>query len=301
MKKAESAWLILTNKCNMKCSYCWLPRYSREKQESIMSYETLEKAIYFLRNNCDEGVSICLFGGEPLLEYKSIRKIIDKFPYLNYSIYTNTTLFNDDIIDFFYKHRDFIKIVLSIDGSPEANEKYRGRKYSIEHIKKIYNKFSNVVTRITLIDADNYYDNFKYLYDLGAKKIDTHVPHFIKLSENYFNTLKKQLEKVKSDFPEDVLITRSLTATKEQLSTRFCSCGEEQVIVAPNGDIHPCDLFYWTGKSKIGSVYSGYDDEALTSFLAEKKENSKCIHTSCYAEQLFYKDIALHNFKTIKC
>ncbi len=67
---ARSRWprlrkleLILTEDCNLRCSYCWVP-----KKPISMSPDIAHQAVDFLlaESGGEEQVSITLFGGEPL-------------------------------------------------------------------------------------------------------------------------------------------------------------------------------------------------------------------------------------------
>ncbi|MCI8872690.1 MAG: radical SAM protein [Lachnospiraceae bacterium] len=175
-RKVSKILLQLTQKCNLRCHYCV---YSEEKNlgtrshsNKNMSYETAKKAIDFYMNHsvdCEEKV-IGFYGGEPLLQFDLIKRIID---YCNktfrghrilYTITTNGTLLTDEIIDFLVKNR--VSITVSLDGPKEIHDK--NRKYInnegsydtvMKNLKKLKTKCDNEkqCSVNMVIDTDNEY------------------------------------------------------------------------------------------------------------------------------------------------
>lgn len=281
-KVLNAAWLLLTNQCNLKCKYCWVTKYGNRNKIETMSKEVIDKSLDFLHENAEEGVSITLFGGEPLLEYDSIKYIMDKYPSLNYVIYTNATLLDNKKLEFFYNKRDFIKIILSIDGTQEAQMKGRGCFYNEDIVSNIFKSFSTSEARMTLYDASTCYDGVKKLYTLGAKKIEVNVPYFIKLDENYYNTLSSEREKIHREY-----CLNSITRISDHTIESVCNASEDYVAIAPNGDIYPCDIFYWLNKDKIGNIYDGINREFKCSFLERSKIKTDR-ESTCIAERMYY-------------
>lgn len=73
--------LLLTNKCNIKCDHCWLD--SGPKRNEEMKYDEAERYI----DQIDEINSIkwiSFTGGEPLLRYKELLKLVKYASYKNF-------------------------------------------------------------------------------------------------------------------------------------------------------------------------------------------------------------------------
>ena len=115
--------LNLTFNCNLACPYCFVRRKgSHDRMDAV----TAQKAIDLLLDRAVvPDVTITLIGGEPLLEFKLIKQIV---PYgieaarrrnlhINWTITTNGTLLDEQILKYFAEHQ--IYILLSIDGWPE--------------------------------------------------------------------------------------------------------------------------------------------------------------------------------------
>ena len=198
-KKLNSAWLLVTNNCNLKCKYCWRTQLYKEDITKDMSIETADKAMEFIQKNGEEGAAITFFGGEPLLNFDLIKYIMQKYPTLNYTIYTNSTLLSDEIINWLHKRRDFIRIVLSIDGKEETNIASRGATYDEKMVSRVLTEFLEGSVRMTVADPTCCYEDALRLRSLGAKLIDINIPRFMKLSPEYHETLEKQIQKIKED------------------------------------------------------------------------------------------------------
>lgn len=138
----SSAFLNVTQKCNLACKYCFVCQQPKE-----ITYEVAQDAAKFLaRNALESGVtpSINFFGGEPMLRYKDIIKPLtewirdvygDKF---ELSLTTNGTLLTEEIMEFFDKNN--IGMLFSIDGdkkTQDENRPYHNGKGSFESLEPV--------------------------------------------------------------------------------------------------------------------------------------------------------------------
>ncbi len=126
--------LITTYDCNFKCTYCY---YGDHKPIKSYIQDNLIKPITRfindrLKNNENiDRINIEFYGGEPLLNYKYIIKFIDFFEKhvsrevsLSYSITTNGSILNNDIINLF-SLSNFNEIQITIDGPPSIHDRFR--------------------------------------------------------------------------------------------------------------------------------------------------------------------------------
>ncbi|MCI9174751.1 MAG: radical SAM protein [Lachnospiraceae bacterium] len=175
-RKVSKILLQLTQRCNLRCLYCV---YSEEKNfgtrshsNKDMSYETAKKAIDFYMEHsvdCEEKV-IGFYGGEPLLKFDLIKKMIE---YCNktfrgnsivYTITTNGTLLTDEIMDFLI--RNHVYITISLDGPKAIHDKNRklideSGSYDIviKNLEKLKHKCENKMQYAVnmVVDPDNDY------------------------------------------------------------------------------------------------------------------------------------------------
>lgn len=129
--------LGLTERCNLDCSYCcYSGRFEGQRTHGnrVMSLETAKKAIRQLLDQqpARKGRSpITFYGGEPLLEFDLLRQCVEfaeqdaaeRGKQVRFSITTNGTLMNDEVVDFLVEH-DFL-VLVSLDGCREAHDRYR--------------------------------------------------------------------------------------------------------------------------------------------------------------------------------
>ncbi len=116
-------WLILfdpTSACNMHCIGCWSGTYGHKHS---LSFEDMDKII---TEGKELGVYLYMMtGGEPLVKKKEILKLAEKHNDVELSIYTNSTLIDEEFC------REVVRLgnitfQLSIEGTPETNDSRRG-------------------------------------------------------------------------------------------------------------------------------------------------------------------------------
>ena len=157
-KKYRTLSLVITRNCNLNCSYCYEKHNLRDSR--TMDLKVAKKAITNFMNIGDEAdiFIIDLFGGEPLLGFSLIKKIIEwchkKKWNKNYyfMISTNGTLLNDEMKDFFARHNKHVILGLSIDGNREAHNINRNNSYDLiyPHIEFFKKNWPNQPSKMTI-------------------------------------------------------------------------------------------------------------------------------------------------------
>lgn len=162
--------VFTTGKCNLKCEYC-----GGSFPSSVVPWNVkydIEELKRFLDSDPDP--IICFYGGEPLLNVKFIRKVMDKISECKFVIQTNGTLIKQ--LDPQYWIR-FEAILLSIDGRMSITDYYRGNG--------IYNKVlaaarwlrsigfrGDLIARMTVTEMSDIYVDVTHLLKL---KLFDHV------------------------------------------------------------------------------------------------------------------------------
>lgn len=140
--KVESAYFMLTKRCNLKCIHCSVSASSEEKD--ILSLEDITVILNNLEKLNPE--NIVFTGGEPLLisELEQVLILSKKLmPNTNLILSTNGTLFNEGNI---HLAKYFNKIDISIDGVDEETcSEVRGNG--------IFNK---VINNIRLLQSNGF-------------------------------------------------------------------------------------------------------------------------------------------------
>ena len=131
-QELQSIILMAIQDCNLNCKYCY-GEGGQFKDKGIMGIDTAKRAVDFLIDNCGnrKNVNIIFFGGEPLLNLKLIKAIVDyakeveqkRDIHFGMSITTNATLLNKEVQE--YLEDNNISIKISIDGPKEVNDNMR--------------------------------------------------------------------------------------------------------------------------------------------------------------------------------
>ncbi|GEM_PF-614978 len=134
MTNALSIEIFITNRCSMDCSYCSSRYMIHEKDARRLSFEQLKVAFDaldrdpYIKKHFGGKVHVDLTGGEPLIEYETIKQIVAyvranlKLEY-EFELETNGTLLTEERIKYLIDNK--IEIRLSLDGYKAQNDKHR--------------------------------------------------------------------------------------------------------------------------------------------------------------------------------
>ncbi|MDR1553023.1 MAG: radical SAM protein [Prevotellaceae bacterium] len=165
-----------TNECNFRCPYC----FEENKKSVTMTDKTVDDLIAFVASHKNaKTMGITWYGGEPLLAFDRIKKILEKLKSLPveltyHGIVTNGYYFTDEVIDFFNEnHLDHIQI--TFDGSKERHNKLRRDKDTRQGsydlilanadriLERMPKTFLSVRVNIDKTNSDDYIETAKYL------------------------------------------------------------------------------------------------------------------------------------------
>ena len=185
--------LIVTNKCNFNCKYCFVDNMYNSKERSEIQHspsnmqmsmqvakKSIDNLLTILKKNKTKFLNIEFFGGEPLMNWPIIEFVLKTFKNGNpnevkilYSITTNGSLITEKMARLFKKFG--VTVTVSFD-APSKIEKsiiknVKGGelvKKNLEILKKEKNwvTFNSVISKetihdfdgIKLVDAAKYYN-----------------------------------------------------------------------------------------------------------------------------------------------
>ncbi len=166
--KATHAEIEITNRCNLKCDYCYAEANSSNLE--LNNDEWLE----ILLNMYDKGLrAITISGGEPFIRnnfLELIEKLSSKFII---SIYSNGFFITDKVASIL-KDYNIRAIQISLDSyTPEHHDSIRGNGSHAKAIKAIKHLTSyNIPVQISTVITKNNFNQLnaiqKYCYDIGA-------------------------------------------------------------------------------------------------------------------------------------
>lgn len=123
--------VVPTLRCNSSCRYCQVSRKDVNAEKCDMDKTTAKKVVNTIFKSPSPYIKIEFQGGEPLLNFKIIKYIVEyaewrnlfKKKALEFVICTNLTLITEDMLKFLKKHR--VSISTSLDGPKDLHNKNR--------------------------------------------------------------------------------------------------------------------------------------------------------------------------------
>lgn len=260
-----------------------------------MDEDLAAKAVaFFLKHSGESDVlSISFWGGEPLLRFDLIRKIVRMAEreaakinkQVRFSLPTNTTLLTHDMLDFFKRHN--LRLSLSVDGnaSSQALRKTRDGKNSFTRVrdtlKLIKNAFKGdlpyIRKTVSVKTVADLYDDICYFLDQGFtyfaispvmeeiwKPADMQIyrQQHLKLADLWMERLRSDAPLIIRSLDEMFTIRQGIRqGLQKQDRQFFCGAGNQMIAVDIYGDIYPCHRFVFFDKDlrqeRLGSILSG--------------------------------------------
>ncbi len=273
----KTVCLVLNNSCNLCCSYCYANSGTYNLAIKKMSLRTAKKAIEIVANSIlqhnDNKMTIAFFGGEPLINFDLIKKIVNYIKnnyqnfFVKYQITTNGTLITKTIANFLEKNN--FDIMLSIDGNKKLHDfcrKYKNGRGTfddiIKNLKNIKNK-NLINARITVTNTnpriDNYIDD---ILALGIRRITFAADYSINAIalKKYIQSLKRLIQKYEKDIRNGFLyditnLTKVICSIV--LHSKYkthCNAGISYLTVSPEGNYYRCPRFIGNKDFYMGNV-----------------------------------------------
>lgn len=258
--KFISPWIHTTEKCNLKCHYCYVQGKETMPQDV---YAALHKLLLEMPT---ENRHLRFAGGEPLLVFNKWVNFAARM--LEHSGTTVEVLTNLNVVprDFWaFAEKENVNISVSIDNGKEV--KVLDRKIA-EKAKRLRNPW--IMTTITKENVGNlealaaFIGINNYGWCLTTDYFERALPHWEDLAVTILKVLKI-LKEFNYDFTK---ITFNNASVKSGFSG--CKIGNEMFTVACNGDIYKCQTLINQG-TKIGDVFNGYKRKSICERVLCKK------------------------------
>ncbi|TET38516.1 MAG: radical SAM protein [Planctomycetota bacterium] len=294
--------LHMTNKCNLACDYCYVPKNTNEMNEEI-----IEQSIRYAMSDGSPTISIVFFGGEPLMEKpliehaigicRSIEKKGRHFFHLKIS--TNGTLLDEETLKFL--KREQVLLSISMDGNRSAHDTHRkfpdgnGSFDLVDEKASLaleYHPYATALSVITPQNAGYVCESSEYLLNKGFKYIIS-APDFDSVwDEKSMSVLERQYRKLSKIYIEKTRDKKDfyLAPFEEKLASHICGpykkyerceLGIKNVSIAPDGSIFPCIQFVYEdpGRWCIGDVWKGIDTAKREAIYTESEEEKESCTT----------------------
>lgn len=306
-----SAYLILTENCNLRCTYCF-ERNSRAVTQ-YMPEETAYKVVDKLFENVEKlieannikresmHVGITFFGGEPCLCPEMMARVLrygvnlskEKDIRITFSIITNGTIYNEKLEAFMEEWIELtngnISIQLSIDGTPDIQDANRPCAISTQKSSELIE--ANVV-KFKKFYADHNIDLQKL--QLHAVISKSSLPTLFESFRYFYETLKIYESKFawviedKWDDDDIAILDRELgnivnylipiTTNIDRFPLKHfdrcsgCSAGKQLVCVDTEGNIYPCHRFFFFARENKDLIFGNINDSELDLENAESRK-----------------------------
>ena len=304
--------LHVSHDCNLRCKYCFASTGDFGTGRKIMDFETARRAIDWVveRSGKRRNIEVDFFGGEPLMAMETVKKTVEYARSLEkehgkvfrFTITTNGVLLNDENID--YINREMSNVVLSLDGRPQVNDHMRPTVNGKGSYEVIVPKFQKLVAgrgskdyyvRGTFTRENlDFANDVMHLASLGFRHVS--VEPASGPLDDPFAIKEEDLPVVKAEYER---LARMLVERKDVNFFHFnvdlkqgpcvikrlrgCGAGCEYVAITPDGDIYPCHQFVGKEEYRMGSVFDGAFDMAISGTFADQNIYTRPACRECWA------------------
>lgn len=286
-----SITLELNQKCNLKCSYCYLGEKDGSKMDKKTAIECVKIGIQKAKRHRDQRFLIDFVGGEALIDFEFIKDIVkyskdrckEEHLDLEFCITTNALLINDEVIEFFIDNNFLLKV--SIDGDRDINDLNRKTLMNIgsydniiskipllRKYEKMTNKYVQVTNVITKNNYKEYYNSLVHLTkDLGFKFIDTAIDVYSPWSYEEYKTLEELICKSFDYFIERnrngegfiwSFIENACISLLKNKKIYSCGGGIISLYIKDDGGIYSCPA-HISKDVLLGDIKSGLNNEKI--------------------------------------
>jgi radical SAM protein with 4Fe4S-binding SPASM domain len=251
-----SPWIHTTDKCNLKCHYCYV------KGNNVMGEEVYEALGKFLLNSPAKKRHLRFAGGEPLLVFDKwenfARKMLDNEG-TSVEVLTNFISVPENFWKF--SELSFVNVSVSVDNGKSIKVLDKSIANKIQRLKNPW-----ILTTVTQENVDNlnvlaaFIGKNNYGWCITTDYFEKTMPHWAVLYQRMLEVIKI-LKEFDYDFAR-------ISFNNCSMNKNFSGCraGDEMFAVAPDGKIYACQTLI--GKNSIGDVWKGYERKKI-----EKRNN----------------------------
>lgn len=251
--------ISITNKCNLRCSYCYERHLNTEY--GYITDEIREKIADFINSRAD-AETVYLFGGEPLLYKDTVKYYCEKVTAKELVITTNGTLLDEDFIRWCADRKVIIN--MSHDGV-ECTERGVDTALLDANLKLLLKYQPETLVQLVYTEETlpKLYDNIMYLKGLGVKKVSAAMDAFLEPADpdSFGDILREQWRKI-ADIPD--LFVYELAVKEKSIRENkrgTCEICRRKVFINWDGKFYPCVQFQNIAEYRCGDIFVGIEAE----------------------------------------
>lgn len=296
--RPSAVYLNPTERCNLNCTYCYLPEVMRRTGRHMTAerlFEALDLLRHYFRRTLPDGrrPQVVFHGAEPLLNREAVFAGIQRFAAdFDFGVQTNATLLDDHAVEFLTKHG--VSIGISLDGhEPRIADRarknwsgkgaYREVVAAMERLKG-YDAWS-VICTVTQANMRELPKLVEFLHGhhvpaclLNVVRCTLPAARRLKPADRaaaryYLAALDRSYELLEqtgrklivANFANVLLAILAPSARRLMCDISPCGGGRCFFAVAASGDVFPCSEFIGLPAFRGGNLFENDLDETLAS------------------------------------
>lgn len=285
--------LDVTTDCMLRCDYCFREDKGPHDMEESVAFDSL--LWLFSMSGSVRNLTVDFFGGEPLMRFDLIKKLVpfakhraaSLGKHIHLGCTTNMIAVNEEIIDFWRKYS--LGFHTSIDGIPEVQDAHRrfrdgsGTSEIVARNAKLILQYRpTVAARCTFCQdtLPSLAESVRYFSDLGyiltflvpAENDQWSEVHVREIERQYLTIADFYIGMLRAgrEFHVGWLDNAISGIIRDAERRAHCGAGRGLLHVAYDGGLWPCHR--WKGmdggsKWCLGDIYSGLDEDYRDGFL----------------------------------
>ena len=294
--KPSAVYVNPTERCNLDCSYCYIPGEMRRDGVDMPAGElidALERMLAYFRRHVAEGFrpEVIFHGSEPLMNRKAVFAAIEHFgDEFRFGVQTNGTLLDREAAEFLMSRG--VGVGLSLDGHQAALAARTRKSWSGEGVYESvlqamellrgYESYS-VICTVTKQNMQSLVEIVEFFHAAGvpvcmlnpvrctqpggeAEKPDdgTMSGYYLRALERAHELYRETGRKmVVANFANIMLSILAPTARKLMCDISPCGGGRCFVALSARGDLFPCSEFVGLEEFNGGNVFRDDIDDTL--------------------------------------
>ena len=251
--------LIITERCNLSCTYC----YEHNKSASDMRFEVAKEILDLELRKEDRASSIIIdfFGGEPFLNFNLMKRIVkyvlsSDCGQVHFFASTNGTEVHGDVQQWLRENRRYIDVGLSADGIRQAHNINRSNSFDKIDFDFFAREYPSQPVKMTISEESLPYlaESVAFLHEKGFL-VECNLAYLVDwTSSRNLPVLTDQLNLLIEYYLEHPGVPRcgilnfnigvlAHPLERDGVARKYCGTGTAMRCYDVNGNVYPCQLF----------------------------------------------------------